>query len=124
MLPQRILVVDDEPDVAEIVAVVLRRADFEVHMVHSGRAALERLAAEPPYGLIVCDLVMPEVNGVAIYRAVLQRPEPRPRVLFLSGYHDAGGYEDFLRETGVPTLGKPFDVNGLRETVARLLSGT
>ena len=112
--------VDDEPDVAELVAFVLKRDGFEVVTVHGGRAALDRLTAEP-YDLIVCDLVMPGVNGVAVYRAVQQRPEPRPLIVFLSGYHDAGGYEEFLREQGVPTVAKPFDVDALRATVRRLL---
>lgn len=119
-LNQRILVIDDEPDVAELVAVVLQRNGFEVEIVHSGAAALERLGAEP-YDLIICDLVMPGTNGIAVHRAVQQRPEPRPPMLFLSGYYDAGGYEGFLRESGVPTMPKPFDVEVLRATVLRIL---
>ena len=115
-----ILVVDDEPDVADVVAAVLQRDGFEVETVHSGSAALDRLAAES-YDLIVCDLVMPEVNGVVVYRAVQQRPEPRPLMLFLSGYHDAGGYEEFLREAGVPSMPKPFYSGALAGTVRRLL---
>jgi hypothetical protein len=42
-------------------------------------------------------------------------------MLFLSGYHDAGGYETFLREASVPTAPKPFGVDDLRRTVTRLL---
>jgi DNA-binding response OmpR family regulator len=114
----RILVVDDEPDVTELVAIALQ--EFEVEAVHSGRAALDRLAAQP-YDLVICDLVMPTVDGRAVYRAVQERPGPRPRVLFLSGYHDAGGHEDFLRATGAATMPKPFDIDALRGTVRRLL---
>lgn len=119
-LAQRILVIDDEPDVAELVAVVLQRNRFEVEIVHSGAAALERIAATP-YALIICDVVMPGMNGLAVHRAVQQRPEPRPLMLFLSGYYDAGGYERFLRDSGVPTMAKPFDVEALRATVLRML---
>jgi len=117
----RILVVDDEPDVAEIVMILLRKAGHQVDVVHGGRAALERLAAEP-YDLVMCDLVMPEVNGVAVYRAVQERPAPRPRMIFLSGYYDASGYERFLSETHVATVPKPFDFVELPETVARVLA--
>jgi two-component system OmpR family response regulator len=116
----RILVVDDEPDVTDLVAAILRPAGFEVETVHGGRAALEQLAAEP-YDLVICDLVMPEVDGLAVYREIQKRGESRPLMLFLSGYHDAGGYETFLREARVPTAPKPFDVNDLRRTVKRLL---
>jgi two-component system NtrC family sensor kinase len=116
----RILVVDDEPDVADIVAIVLRKAAHEVDIVDSGTAALDRLETER-YDLIVCDLVMPGVNGMAVYEAVERRPEPRPRMLFLSGYYDAGGYEDFLERTKAPVVPKPFDFAALPEAVARVL---
>jgi two-component system cell cycle sensor histidine kinase/response regulator CckA len=85
-----------------------------------GFPEVDRLAAQP-YDLVVCDLVMPTVDGRAVYRAVQERPRPRPRVLFLSGYYDAGGHEDFLRETGAATMPKPFEINALRGTVRRLL---
>lgn len=84
MPPHRILVVDDDPDVAELVVLVLQRDGFEVEAVYSGREALERLAAQS-YALIICDLVIPEMNGVEVYRALQHRPEPHPRMLFLSG---------------------------------------
>jgi len=116
----RILVVDDEPDVAELVVLILGNAGYEVEAVHGGRAALARLEREA-YDLIICDLVMPEVNGIAVFEAVQRRPEPRPRLVFLSGYYDAGGYEDFLTGSGIPTLPKPFDFKTLPETIARVL---
>jgi len=121
--PQRILVVDDDADVAELVVLVLQRDGFDVEAVNSGQAALERLAELRRYDLIVCDMVMPMMNGAALYRALQQRPEPRPLWLFLSGYHDAGGYEEFFRAAAVPTLAKPFDANA-RTTAARRLLGT
>jgi CheY-like chemotaxis protein len=116
----RILVVDDDPDVADLVAEILRPAGFDVETVHGGRAALEELAAAP-YDLVICDLVMPEVDGVAVYRAIQQQGESRPLILFLSGYHDAGGYETFLRDARAPTAPKPFEPDDLCRTVKRLL---
>lgn len=112
--------VDDEPDVADIVAIVLRKAAHEVDIVDSGAAALDRLERDR-YDLIVCDLVMPGVNGMAVFEAVQRLPAPRPRMLFLSGYYDAGGYEDFLERTKVPVVPKPFDFVALPEAVARVL---
>lgn len=63
-----ILVVDDEPMVAEVVATYLRRDGFGVDVVTDGRAALQRLAAGP-VSLVVLDIMLPEVDG----RAVLAR---------------------------------------------------
>lgn len=113
--------VDDEPDVADVIAAVLQSAGFEVVTANGGRAAIEELAARP-YDLVVCDLVMPEVDGAAVYREVQKRPEPRPAVLFLTGYHDASSQEAFLREADVPKLPKPFEVDVLQATAKRLLA--
>src|SRR4029077_19240901 len=108
--------------------------------VESGRAALERLA-QHAYDLIVCDLHMTDRDGPAVYRAIERRAPPRPAFLFVTGYAEAGPdaeiggrappgpaswsargspeagpYEEFLRTVRVPVVGKPFDINVLRET--------
>jgi len=58
-----------------------------VETVHGGRAALEQLATAP-YDLVICDLVMPDVDGLAVYRAIQRAGDPHPLVLFLSGYQE------------------------------------
>jgi CheY-like chemotaxis protein len=107
----RILVVEDQPKLAELMRTVLEEVGHAVETVHGGRAA------------IVCDLHMPDRDGPAVYRALARRPPPRPPVVFVTGYADAGPYEDFIRTTQVPVVVKPFEINVLRETVRRVLSG-
>jgi CheY-like chemotaxis protein len=118
----RILVVDDDADVAELVEIVLRAEGHDVETVHSGQVALERLTAAT-YELVICDLHMPGVHGQAVYETIRNRPAPHPVVLFMSGYHATHEkYEAFLRETGLPLLAKPFTVETLRQNVRRLLA--
>jgi two-component system, NtrC family, response regulator HydG len=117
----RILVVDDDADVRELLELALEGQGHDVDSVDSGRAALERLA-QHAYDLIVCDLHMTDRDGPAVYRAIERRAPPRPAFLFVTGYADAGPYEEFLRTVPVPVVGKPFDINVLRETVRRVLS--
>jgi len=105
----RILIVDDDPDVREVIELTLGGQGYDVTSVGGGQAALAQLARET-FDLIVCDLGMPEVDGIALYGALQRRPAPRPVVLFLSGFQDNARYETFLRETGVPRLVKPFEV--------------
>jgi CheY-like chemotaxis protein len=119
----RILVVDDDTDVRELIELALEGLSHEVDSAESGRAALERLG-QHAYDLIVCDLHMPDRDGPAVYRALAQRPPPRPAFLFVTAYADTGPYEDFIRTTQVPVVGKPFEINVLRETVRRALSGS
>src|ERR1700731_3681585 len=78
----------------------------EVDSANGGRAALERLAQQA-YDLVVCDLSMPDLDGPAVYRAIEPPPPPRPAVMFVTGHADAGPYEEFIRTTQVPVVGKP-----------------
>ena len=63
MTEGRILIVEDEPSLREVIALYLRRANFEVQAVGDGRAALDALQAGPPVSLVVLDLMVPRVDG-------------------------------------------------------------
>jgi two-component system response regulator ResD len=65
----RILVVDDDPTLAEIVVGYLVRAGHQADVVDNGRTALDRIAADAP-DLIVLDLMLPEVDGLEVCRQV------------------------------------------------------
>jgi two-component system phosphate regulon response regulator PhoB len=73
-MAQRILVVDDEPDLLELVRVNLVEAGFHVEATTSGREVLERLRRTPP-DLLVLDLMMPDVPGTEICRQIRATPE-------------------------------------------------
>jgi CheY-like chemotaxis protein len=117
----RILVVDDDPGIRELVELTLEGSGHLIDSVDSGRAALERLA-EHAYDLVVCDLHMPDRDGPAVYRAITRRSLPRPAFLFITGYAEAGPYEKFLRAAEVPVLVKPFAITVLRGAVRRILT--
>jgi DNA-binding response OmpR family regulator len=67
-----ILVVEDEPSVAEVVGLYLRRAGYAVRIVDNGHAALREIDQQPP-ALIVLDLMLPGIDGLAITRHVRER---------------------------------------------------
>jgi two-component system phosphate regulon response regulator PhoB len=73
-MAERILVVDDEPDLLELVRVNLRQAGYEVETAEAGREALDRLRRRPP-DLMVLDLMLPDLSGTEICRRVRQDPE-------------------------------------------------
>jgi CheY-like chemotaxis protein len=118
----RILVVDDDDDVREPLALALHGQGRDIDSVGSGQAALEHLSKHAD-DMVVCDLSMAGLDGRAVYRAIERQPPPRPAVVFVTGYADAGPYEDWLRTTQVPVVGKRFHIKVLRETVRRVLSG-
>ena len=63
----KILVVEDEPSIGEVVSLYLRRAGYEVTVVQDGQAALDLLSRETPT-LVVLDLMLPKVDGLEITR--------------------------------------------------------
>ncbi len=67
-----ILVVEDEPSVAEVVSLYLRRAGYGVKVVTTGTAALQEIDQQTP-ALIILDVMLPGVDGWAITRRVRER---------------------------------------------------
>ncbi len=116
-----ILVVDDESVLAGLMADTLATEGYEVDTAGSGREALVKIAARP-YDLVVSDLRMPELDGMAFYRE-LERGQPRllTRIVFVSGATEPPEYASFLEETGVPVLSKPFNLEDFRRFVERFL---
>ena len=117
-----ILVVDDEPLVAGLMADVLVTEGHEVDIAKNGREALEKIAARS-YDLIVSDLRMPELDGVGLYRELERiRPTLLGRLLFVSGTTEPPEYASFLEATHAPVLSKPFRLEDLRRFVQRALA--
>jgi DNA-binding NtrC family response regulator len=117
----RVLVVDDEQEIAELIADHLRRDGLAVEVATSGRLALARLESES-FDVIVSDLRMPDLDGPALIQALQrQRPELARRVLLITG--DALGAElhEVVREAKLRVLEKPLDLAALRGEVRRLL---
>jgi DNA-binding response OmpR family regulator len=72
MSEARVLVVEDEPSIREVVSLYLRRAGYQVTVVDNGQAALEALASQLP-DLVVLDLMLPRVDGLEITRWLRER---------------------------------------------------
>jgi nitrogen-specific signal transduction histidine kinase/CheY-like chemotaxis protein len=117
----RILLVEDDPLVSRAVQRILG-GEHEVTSVSGGRAALRALATGR-YDAIVCDLMMPEMNGMQLH-AELSRTNPAllERMAFLSGGAFTEAAREFLDRVPNPRIEKPFDPKTLRELIARLLS--
>jgi DNA-binding response OmpR family regulator len=70
----RILVVEDEPSIAEVISLYLRRAGYQVTMADDGQAALDALSIEMP-DLVVLDLMLPKVDGLEVTRWLREQSE-------------------------------------------------
>lgn len=117
----RVLLVDDEPSILELMQKVLSAEGLEVETAETGREAL-RLLRERSYSLVISDLRMPDVNGWMLYQHMLRHhPELAQRLIFTTG--DMAATEDggLLKETGLLCLAKPFSSKELLALVRRVL---
>ncbi|MFQ5696303.1 MAG: ATP-binding protein, partial [Terriglobia bacterium] len=118
---RRVLVVDDEPAVAQLIADALRQQGYTVSLHTRSRHALAEAFAQP-FDLAICDIRMPELDGQAFHRSLAeQRPALARRLFFTTGDTLAPETIDFLEQVGLPYLAKPFHVEELRSRVRDLL---
>ena len=109
----RVLVVDDEAGLATAICDGLRDAGFAADWAADGEQALAQVARER-YGLVVCDLRMPRVDGPALYRAIAaSSPTLARRVIFVTGDALDADAELFLATCGCRWLSKPFRLGEL-----------
>ena len=111
----RLLVVDDEPNIRELLATSLRYAGFEVHAAADGLSAL-KLAKDVEPDLVVLDVMLPDLDGFTVTRRLRERGQFVP-VLFLTARDDTADKVQGLTVGGDDYVTKPFS---LEEVVARI----
>jgi PAS domain S-box-containing protein len=116
----RILLVEDEDGVRTVAARSLARLGYQVEAAADGAAALERALAQD-YDLVISDIQMPGMDGVALYRR-LHELRPATRWLILTGDTMSERSRTFLEETALPVLPKPFTRDQLAARVAESLA--
>jgi CheY-like chemotaxis protein len=113
-------VVDDEADVLDVLADILRGDGHDVDTADSGDAALERLR-DRDFAVVVSDLRMPGLDGPGLYEKLRQElPAVIPKLMFLTGDTMSAGAKNFLDESGRPYLEKPINPRELRNLVRRV----
>ncbi|NKB57850.1 MAG: PAS domain S-box protein [Alphaproteobacteria bacterium] len=119
---RRILVVDDEEDVADLMAEILESVGHDIEVAHGGLAGLKALG-ERDFDLIISDLRMPDLDGRALWeRAETLKPGLSRRFLFLTGDILSPMARTFLVEGARPYLEKPIMPDDLRLAVAETLA--
>lgn len=117
---RRILVVDDDASVREVIRAMLESVGFQVQLATNGREAMSRLE-EGAYDLILTDLVMPEQEGIATIKEIRQK-YPDLKVIAMSGAF--GG--DYLRIAGFlganGTLAKPLKLESILKVIDEVLA--
>jgi signal transduction histidine kinase/CheY-like chemotaxis protein len=117
----RILVVEDEPTVAQLIVDVLREEGHQVEAVLESQEGLTRLS-RARYDLVICDLRMPRLDGPAFYEALVHSgSSAQDRLMFITGDTLAPRTMKFLQSSRLSYLAKPFLVEELKLAVNRRL---
>ena len=66
----RILVVDDEPDIREIVSILLEKNGYETRLAQNGSEAVQLVRQEGPFDLVIMDIMMPEMDGLGACQTI------------------------------------------------------
>jgi CheY-like chemotaxis protein len=113
----RILVVDDEPIVCSSLVRLLSK-EGSVTAVTSAVQALSSIRAGERYDLILCDLMLPEMDGQSLYEQLVEiDPSHAERMVFATGGVFTDRARDFLERVPNPRLLKPFDIKALLQLV-------
>jgi CheY-like chemotaxis protein/anti-sigma regulatory factor (Ser/Thr protein kinase) len=119
---KRILIVDDDPDVHNLLTVALAQAGRHFESARDGLEGLQRVEAEP-WDLVITDVVMPGLDGLALLARIRQL-RPETRVVVMTVASTAENIIDAIRKNAFAWFSKPFTLDAVREMVDHALAET
>jgi CheY-like chemotaxis protein len=120
--PVRVLIIDDEACISDLLAEMLRLLGYAPTQSFSPSVALRELEAGD-FDVILSDFRMPQMNGDELYRkAIARRPELRERFVFLTGDTMSEDTQIFLSEQARPHLNKPFELETMIQVISQVLA--
>ena len=123
MAVERILVVDDEAPIRNLVCAMLQKASYQCIQARSAAEALEILGRDDNFQLVLSDLIMPEMGGVALLERVKSQQKDLPVVL-VTAVHDISVALTAIRNGAYDYLLKPFEREQLLAVVRRALEAS
>ena len=115
----RVLVVDDERSMRELLAIMLKQAGHEVTLAEGGEQAVEVLKGEP-FDLVITDLRMRKVDGIAVLRAAKEH-SPRTVVLVVTAFASTETAVEAMKLGAYDYVTKPFKLDEIKLTIANAL---
>jgi diguanylate cyclase (GGDEF)-like protein len=115
----RILVVDDDPLVLDLLSVTVQSFGFECVKANNGHEAMDILEKER-FAIVVTDMVMPEIDGMQLLKHV-KRHYPESSVIVVTGYTGTFSYVDVIRAGASDFILKPFNSDELQAKINRIL---
>ena len=125
--PHRILVVDDEPDLEQLVRQRMRReirsGQFVMEFAQNGLEALAKLEQQDPFDMVLSDINMPKMDGLALLERI-PSVDPDVRAVIVSAYGDMKNIRTAMNRGAFDFVTKPIDFGDLRVTIDRTLENS
>ena len=119
----RVLIVDDEPDIVDLLAEILTTSGFEVGSALDAKGAL-KLIKEQIFDAAIIDFNLPDMNGVMLHRQIrLMDEELAQRTLFTSGQVQSDQDLDYYMVYGGGFLSKPFELEQVLSALDKAING-
>ncbi|CAM2068680.1 Response regulator [Sulfidibacter corallicola] len=123
--PARILVADDEPDLEVLFRQMfrkeLRRKEFSFVFVYNGRAALEKLAEDPEFDMVLSDIRMPDMDGLTLLKQ-LRANYPLLATVMVTAYGDMINIRKAMNEGAFDFISKPIQYSDVMATIRKTLN--
>jgi DNA-binding response OmpR family regulator len=120
LMEKRVLVVDDEPVIRDLLTRILSEHRFSVDMASSGAEGMLKIAGSE-YDAYLLDMKMPGLDGKDMYQMIRENyPSMASRVIFITGDTISSSMPDFLKSTGREYFGKPLDFAALISAIDKL----
>lgn len=117
----RILIIDDEEELLQLLERFLTNEGFEVTAACNGKEGLDKFKEQAP-DLIICDIMMPEVNGYDVLKEVKKKKEHQTPFIMLTGVDELGKIERAYYDAVDCYVTKPFDRWLLLKNIRTLLN--
>jgi len=121
MTKKRLIFVDDEPEILEILQDIFERSSFEIMTAGTGGKAL-KLVQESLIDLILCDLKLPDISGIEVLKKAKER-QPGVKAVLTTGYYDPlNSQKEEHKQIIDKFIPKPWDILSLKQEIQSLLS--
>ena len=118
-LAEKILVVDDEPSICEVLCEALTLKGYKVILARNGHEALDMIR-EGTVSAVITDIRMPKMSGTHCFEEI-KRINPGAMVIIASGYSDDGAMRKSLKKGATRFIDKPFNVKQLLRLIREVL---
>ncbi len=115
-----LLIVDDEPNIRRVLEAVFTKDGYQVRTADNGRKALDVVATDPNLNVVICDLIMPDMNGVEVLKAVREL-NPGLSVVMITAHGTIKTAVDAMKLGAFDYITKPFDMDEIKLVVKNAL---